>query len=299
MTIFDARHSSGIELLLFTDLDGTLLDHYTYSAGAAQPALNALAERAVPWIPNTSKTFAELEPLRLALAHTGPFVVENGAAIYLPRTSRWSSAEPLASDRKPLASDRKLLASDGDYRTKCFGRERDDLLEQLEPYRKQYRFRGFSEMEADELVSLTGLQPEEAQLALERKYSEPLFWQDSEEALDKMRASVRAAGLKLVRGGRFVHLMGQHDKADALKWMRDLISRQGRQPLVVALGDGENDLDMLNAADIPVVIRSPVHPPITPENTENLILTEETGPEGWNRAVLDLLSQLDAVIQRD
>ena len=50
--------------LVFTDMDGTLLDHHTYSFEAAKPTLMTLAHKGIPVIPTTSKTFAELQPLR-------------------------------------------------------------------------------------------------------------------------------------------------------------------------------------------------------------------------------------------
>jgi mannosyl-3-phosphoglycerate phosphatase len=70
--------------LVFTDMDGTLLDHHTYSFEAAKPALSALESKSIPVIPTTSKTFAELQPLRERIGLDGPFIVENGAAIFIP-----------------------------------------------------------------------------------------------------------------------------------------------------------------------------------------------------------------------
>jgi len=51
-------------LVVFTDLDGTLLDEETYSWEAAEPALAMLRERGIPWVMVTSKTRAEVEVLR-------------------------------------------------------------------------------------------------------------------------------------------------------------------------------------------------------------------------------------------
>lgn len=47
--------------LVSTDLDGTLLDHHTYSWHAALPALQKCSELAIPVVLNTSKTLAEVE----------------------------------------------------------------------------------------------------------------------------------------------------------------------------------------------------------------------------------------------
>ena len=59
--------SANSPLLVFTDLDGSLLDPHSYSFAAALPALAALAEREVPVVPVSSKTRRELEPLRHSL----------------------------------------------------------------------------------------------------------------------------------------------------------------------------------------------------------------------------------------
>ena len=47
--------------VLFTDLDGTLLDLFDYSYDAALPALEFLKKRKIPVIVCTAKTLAENE----------------------------------------------------------------------------------------------------------------------------------------------------------------------------------------------------------------------------------------------
>ncbi len=64
--------------VVFTDLDGTLLDHNDYSFSAAEPALERLQQLAVPWVLNTSKTRAELMSLKQRLNNPWPLIVEVG-----------------------------------------------------------------------------------------------------------------------------------------------------------------------------------------------------------------------------
>ena len=68
-------------VLIFSDLDGTLLDHHTYSFAPALSMLQKLRSANIPVIPNTSKTFAELTELTQQIGLDGPFIVENGAAV--------------------------------------------------------------------------------------------------------------------------------------------------------------------------------------------------------------------------
>lgn len=72
-------------IVIFTDLDGSLLDAKTYSFDAAGEALNALRVRNVPLILVSSKTRAEIERLRNTLDHPHPFVSENGGGVFIPK----------------------------------------------------------------------------------------------------------------------------------------------------------------------------------------------------------------------
>ena len=56
-----------MNLLVFSDLDGTLLDHATYSFEPARPALDRLRNLGIPLILTTSKTAAEVAGLHAAL----------------------------------------------------------------------------------------------------------------------------------------------------------------------------------------------------------------------------------------
>ena len=56
------------------------------------------------------------------------------------------------------------------------------------------------------------------------------------------------------RGGRFISIQSQFDKGEAMKWWQ---ARQNPPlPLLIALGDSPNDLSLLAAADVAVVIKS-------------------------------------------
>ena len=70
-------------LLVFTDLDGTLLDD-AYGFAGAEPALAQLAEQHIPLILATSKTRAELTGLAAQLPGVPGLIFENGAGITCP-----------------------------------------------------------------------------------------------------------------------------------------------------------------------------------------------------------------------
>ena len=71
--------------IILTDLDGSLLDHDTYSFGPAN--LPVMLEKiGIPVIPVTSKTFSEVLKLKNELNNNHPFITENGSAIYIPKS---------------------------------------------------------------------------------------------------------------------------------------------------------------------------------------------------------------------
>jgi len=265
------------DLLVFTDLDGTLLDHETYDWRPAQPALDELRRRGIPVIFNSSKTKAEQLALRAEIGNAHPFIVENGAAVYFPRD--YFSPRP------------EGVEADGDLLLIRFGASRKAILDLLAELRAEgHEFEGFADWTPQKLAEVAGLPVERASPALERCCSEPLLWAGDASSLNYFKERAAAAGMRLVQGGRFLHLMGRFDKAEAMAWLRQRYESDGVARRVVALGDSPNDAAMLDAADVAVVIRSARSPSIEPRGPASVIRTTQPGPAGWNAAVLELLS---------
>ena len=274
----DPHFPSPPPLVVMTDLDGTLLDHETYSYAPASLMLDRLRSEGIPLILNTSKTAAELNALREELQNTDPYVVENGSAVYVPADYFVPKSDEGA--HKP-GNDMHVL-----------GALRSEILPIIQKIRMEenFLFTGFADMEVSEVIAYTGLSETAATLAATREYSEPLIWQDSAHQLRKFEALIANHGLRLLKGGRFVHVIGACDKGKCLHWLRSRFSDSyGAQPTFVALGDSQNDVAMLNAADIAVIVRSSHHEPPDLEKQSSVIITEETGPQGWANALTQIL----------
>lgn len=251
--------------VIVTDLDGTLLDHHTYSFEPASQALAEIAERGYPLILNSSKTRAEMLALQQELGLHQAFVCENGAAVYLPDGDQWqcqSFAEP---------------------RTQWL-----PWVHQLRA-RGQLPFEGFSDWDTARIADLTGLSEAKATLAANREFSEPLLWHGDDAGRKAFEAELAGRQLRLVKGGRFFSLQGQFDKAQAMLWLKAWFQRQ--QPVtLIALGDSPNDAAMLNAADIAVVIKSAQSDSMQVTKPARVIRTTEPGPGGWQQAMTTIMS---------
>jgi len=88
-------------------------------------------------------------------------------------------------------------------------------------------------------------------------------------------------------------LMGEVDKADGLVCARALYEKQ--QPKVdwktIAVGDSANDLAMLEAADIALVIPHADGPHILPK-APRVVHASRPATKGWNDTILTLLTEL-------
>lgn len=245
-------------MIVFTDLDGTLLDHDSYSYAAAAPALARLRAAGVPVVLASSKTAAEIAPLRDALgfAHV-PAIVENGAGLLAPGAG--AGDDTAAYDRLRAALD----ALPADLRT---------------------GFSGFGDWGPAGIARETGLPPADAARAGQRQFSEPGLWRGDAAGKSAFLQALAAQGIAAREGGRFLTLSYGGTKAGQ---METVLARYGH-PFSVALGDAPNDVEMLETADLGIVVANPHRPPLPPlegEDTGGIRRTEDPGPTGWNNAM--------------
>lgn len=267
--------------LIFTDLDGSLLDHDTYSYKEAEKALTKLEADNIPIIFTTSKTRAEVISLRKDMKNQHPFIVENGAAVFIP------------TDYFP-AKPNDCREHDG-YWVYEFSDSREHWLKLLDNLHDNYakQFNHFSAMSSQEIADITGLPENDAKQANEREYSEPIQWLGSKECKKGFIEELEKQGGTILQGGRFLNLSGEHSKASALTWLVDQYRKYSNacDLHTLALGDSQNDVSMLEAADQACVIRSPVHSPPTLERNSNYLISEHFGPKGWAQGVEKIIYQ--------
>lgn len=258
----DRGMSPTAPIVVVTDLDGTLLDHDTYEPGPAAAKLAELQDAGVPVVFCSAKTRAEQEVHREALGVTGPFIVENGAAVY------------------------------DDGAVHVLGLDYDDARARLRRAARDLgvRVRGFGDMGVDEVAARTQLSREAAARARRRDHTEPFVLVDGDVDEATLRDAFARHELGVQHGARFWTASGRHDKGDAVTVLRDLCARgRGGRPLIYALGDTHNDAAMLAAADVAMLVQRP-DGTWDDLDVDGLVRVDGIGPAGWARAADSILA---------
>ena len=269
------------KLLIVTDLDASFIDdNYQYSE--ATEAIRQLKAQGYPLVFNSSKTLLEIQSLAQELELTTPLIAENGGIVAVPEMSEVANY-----------CEAEGWQHESGYHTLITGLSLDYILKHAHTARTEndYLFSGFSDMTEQEISSITGLTQTEAYLAKQRHVSEPILWQDSDQRWEQFSSFLHSKGIRTLRGGRFIHLMGPADKADGLNVTHQLY--QQCYPEIkwttVALGDSANDQSMLEDADIAIAIPHSDGFHIDAKS-KHIIQAQYPASRGWNDSILKLLS---------
>lgn len=271
-------------MIIFTDLDGSLLNHSDYSYYEAHAALKKIRADNIPLIMCTSKTRNEVETLHDKMGLKEPFIVENGGGIFFPRNYRGFRIE-----KSIIIHNLKCIPLGVPY-----GKIRT-FMNRLG---SQFSIKGFGDMTEAEISSHTGLPRNMALQAKAREFTEPFLIKERQQ-LSQLENAANENGIKITRGGRFFHFIGSgNDKGEAVKLTKAIFERNLRKhELTVGLGDSLNDLPMLAQVDIPVLIPHP-NGRYEDINLPNLIRAPFPGSKGWNSAVLSILDTFRHVENR-
>ncbi|HEX75578.1 MAG TPA: mannosyl-3-phosphoglycerate phosphatase [Dehalococcoidia bacterium] len=262
--------------VIFTDLDGTLLDRFSYSYNQALEAISLLHNKEIPIVFCSAKTRAEQEVYREELNIEDPFIVENGGAIFIPR-------------------DYFLFPFNHHKATK------DYLVIELGiPHRKVRKvlkriknevgchITGFRDMSVEEVARDTGLDLKFAALAKQREYDETFKIEDTQEKIELALAKIEEAGLSYIRGGRYYAAISGNDKGKATEILIGLFRRKLNKMETIGIGDSQNDLSMLKAVDVPVLVQK-LDNHWEEINLASIYKVEGVGPQGWSKAIKELI----------
>jgi len=251
-------------LIIFTDLDGTLIDHHDYSYKQVKPLLKKIKS---PIVFCTSKTREETEYFQKKLKIKHPFVVENGGAIYIPKKYFDFSFKHDKETKK--------------YYIIELGTGAEKLNKIL---KKIKGIKSFLDMNIEELMIETGLTRSKAKKAQKREYDIPFRIIHGKK---QVKEKIKKSGYNFTQGGRFAHITGKNDKGKAVKILQKLYKKQFRKITSIALGDSENDFPMLRAANKGYLVQKPDKT----YASDKFLKAKGIGPEGWKNTISKLLNK--------
>jgi mannosyl-3-phosphoglycerate phosphatase len=267
--------------MVFTDMDGCLLDHHTYDWEPARPAIETLKRLHVPIVLTTSKTRAEVEFWQRIIGLHEPAIVENGGAIVIP-----------AGSLPSLPPDAEIAPS-GHTAVWRLGWPHPQVVRALHRAAAESAcsLRGFADMTVEEIASHCGMTVEQAALAARREYSEPFLLLNPKRESALLQAFL-AQGLMITRGGRFFHAQRHPGKGEAVQHLIDFLTAEGRSVTSIGLGDGLNDEGFLRVVDHPIILDS-AHADELHRLIPHAYRTPHPGPAAWADALLHVLHQIE------
>ena len=248
------------KVLIFTDLDGSLLHRDTFRFDEIKDYLKEIISKGIYIIPNTSKTDKEILEFNNELGINIPYISENGASI--------NGLDLLNKDLP-----QQLILS----------REKDTLLKifkNIVPIKLQNKCKWLSEMDKKNQTLIFGLHDEKLDMALNRKYTIPFLFQGTKNEKKELSKIIKNKNLFLQEGGRVIHLTDKVNKAKALQVFVRFFKRNNKNVKTIAVGDNYNDLEMLKTSDFPCLVFNDKFT-LDEIPINNLITTNKPSPEGW------------------
>ena len=225
--------------IIFADIDGTIVDA-DYSFKETEPIIKQLLEKGVVLVFCSSKTKSEIEFYQKKLNVEGPFIAENGGAIYIPKgyfcfsipDSKRTGEYDIVELGMPYCLVREKLA-------KACAKAGVTIV-------------GFADMSVDKIAANSRLPLPLAVLAKKRMYDEPFVMNQKDKK--RLEDAAKTEGLKLTMGDSYLHAGGNTDKGKATTILKHLFQKKFGKIVTYGVGNSQNDLSMLSAVNIPMLV---------------------------------------------
>jgi mannosyl-3-phosphoglycerate phosphatase len=268
------------KLIVFSDIDGTLIDRKTFSPGPSVKALSLCREKNIPVVLVSGKTRCEMEKLRRELEIDAPFISENGGGMYIP---------------DGFFGDAPGFHRAGPYKCIC-SRESIQVLRKFlhdTGTVHNIQIRSFEQLSVAEVSDLTGLDTECARLAGRREFDEPFVVIDeTAEKIGIIKAAIERSAFRYNFGGSLHHITGNFDKGGRVLELMKLFRAADPGVKFAAIGDAYNDLPMLKNADHAFWVGMPEAAPAASDFPGEFIITASRGPQGFAQAIGILIEKL-------
>ena len=264
--------SKKFSLIIFTDLDGSLLHRDNFKFDEIKEYIKSLIDEGIIIIPNTSKTEKEIEEFIKELGSDLPFISENGSSI---------NGLNLINSNLP---NKIVLSRDKQELIKIFNSKVSEEL--------KAKCKFILNMNTIQQINIFGLQEKKLKTALNRKYTIPFLFEGSKKEKNKLLDILKSSSLTMQEGGRVLNLGDNTNKVKSMNQVLKIYKKIQSNIKVIAVGDNFNDLDMLRNCDIPCLVFNDQFKQ-DQINIDNLIVSNKPSPEGWADVIKTALVKLD------
>lgn len=263
--------------VLFSDLDGTLLDLKSYSFAQTAHSVDALKANGIPIVFCSSKSRVEQEFYRDSLRVTDPFIVENGSAIFIPK----------GYFSQPIPFNTYII---DDYEVITLGKPVGVIRDVIAEARKAFKlsFLCYFDLPAEEVSMYTGLDLKSSRRAMQREFSETIL---KGRISETFIAWLNQHELRCIPGSKFHTIVSDKaDKGKAVDVLLALYQNEWGEVMSYGAGDSINDFEMLQSVHDPYLVQRPTGIWADLED-ESIKKISGIGPTGWNKVAEIILGE--------
>lgn len=262
--------------VLFSDLDGTLLDLKSYSYAQTTSSVKALKSKGIPLVFCSSKSREEQEFYRSSLGVTDPFIVENGSAIFIPK----------GYFIQKIPYNTYVIDN---YEVIALGKPVGFIRDVIQKARQELKLSilCYFDLPAEEVSMYTGLDLRSCRRAMQREFSETIL---KGKATDAFNNWLGGYELRNIPGSKFQTIVSDKaDKGKAVDILLSLYQNEWGEVMSYGAGDSMNDFEMLQSVHDPYLVQRPTGVWADLED-DTIKKVQGIGPSGWNKVAEIILS---------
>ena len=259
-------------LIIFTDLDGSLLHRDTFQFDEIKNFLLFLLSKGIHIIPNSSKTEKEILNFNQELGADLPYILENGSAIHGLNLLNTNFPNKII-----LSRDKKDIL---------------DIFSTKVPENLKNKCEFISQMKKKKQMEIFGLPTDKLKNAIDRKFSIPLLFNGNKLDKNRILKILKKNSLTFQEGGRVINLCDNVNKVKSMNKIIKIFKKIEDNVKIIAVGDNYNDLEMLRNSDVPCLVFNDKFK-LDQISINNLIVSNKPSPEGWADVIKKALAKLN------
>ena len=266
------------KILIFTDLDETLLKQNKYYYNILNRHIKKLLSYGCVIIPVTSKTYLEVIDIVKQIKLNLPFSIENGAAYYHPikNTKNYIYKKKLNPYAVNKTTIRKILNKNI-----------------FKSYLKNIKF--IENLSSLEQKKITKLNSKQLQNFNSRQYTISVLLNGNKCFQRQFEASLLKYNLKITFGGKLNNISGLHSKLNSLNFYTNLYKKKLRtlKLITISLGDNQNDVEILNYSNYAGIIKNNTNMIINLNKKNNIFRSFTCAPHGWVEVLKKIIIKME------